>query len=88
MLCTPAIWAYQLFHWLRWGTWQGISASDAFEWAGIGEPSFEWVGIQKVSDFIMRQPFSLVWFFLMVGLVWSFAAWADRTEKEHHIGNP
>lgn len=74
----PLIWAFQIFHWLRWGEWLPISVDDALRWAGSGEPHFAWRGVQKVADFLLTAPLSVAIFFLSLGLLLLFMEISER----------
>jgi hypothetical protein len=82
MLGTPAVWAYQILYWLRYGSWKAITVSDALRWGGLSEPHFAWGGVQKISDFLMAAPFSVAWFFLVMGLLLGFIEWSERYTKK------
>ncbi len=77
LLSVPAIWAYQIYHWLKWGDWLGISLSDGLNWLGLSAPQFTWAGVQKVSDLLMTLPFSLAILLLIIGILAALSQWAD-----------
>lgn len=81
MAATPIIWAYQIFHWLRWGQWQSITIADGLKWVGAREPQFAWAGVQKVSDFIMSGPLSIMPFVIGLTLMVAYAELGERYDK-------
>jgi hypothetical protein len=44
---------YQCLTWLRFGEWIPYSLLDIWLWAGWGWPSVEWVGAQKIIDWLL-----------------------------------
>ena len=78
MLITPGIWAYQIIYWLRSGDWFPISLADGLHGIGLGVPRFAWVGVQKISDFVMELPLSIMIFFAILGLMFVVVEWSER----------
>ena len=81
MLITPGIWAYQVYHWLRWGEWQSISTADWLVWTGARTPTFAWDGVQKLSDWLLSAPLSITVFVVVIGILFAFIEWSDRRFK-------
>jgi len=80
LLSVPAIWAYQIYHWLRWGEAPHIPVSEALQWFGLSEPQFAWAGVQKVSDWVMAAPLSFFLFFVILAFLFAFIGWANHRE--------
>jgi hypothetical protein len=78
MFITPGIWAYQIIYWLRSGDWFPISIADGLHWIGIREPRFAWMGVQKISDFVMDLPLSIMIFFAILGIMFAIVEWSER----------
>jgi hypothetical protein len=55
----PVTLAYQIYFWLRYGTWLPLTILVAFSKLGISYPQTEWGGIQKIIDWLMNFPLSI-----------------------------
>jgi len=58
----------QILTWLRDGYWPKLSTGDLVVQSGLTYPITDWVGVQKLIDWIMSWPASLM-IFLSLGFV-------------------
>jgi len=64
MLPGPAILCWQAYHWLREGLWLPLPISKLFTYNDWPIPHVNWVGAQKIIDWLLDTPSSLVAFIL------------------------
>lgn len=68
-IATIAIPAYQVFMWLKEGTWIAVPIWTVLNHFGIIDLHFtSWVGLQRIFDWILELPFFLVPGFVAVVL--------------------
>jgi hypothetical protein len=65
VLIGPGIVVWQVYTWLRTAKWQPVAVSDALTLLGTPYPSFDWLGLQKITDALLDWPLS----------VFAFAIW-------------
>lgn len=65
----PAVLAWQGYSWLRTGIWTALPVSRAFIYFEWLMPSTNWVGLQKIIDWIFDIPTSLVVFVLSIAFI-------------------
>lgn len=75
-----ALWAlsiigFQVFFWLRNGSWLEIPVASAFHYFGfqlsaIYEPK-SWIGLARITEWFLSWPLSLVGVLLLLGSTWS-----------------
>lgn len=60
-----------VFAWLKWGQYPVYEARDMFSDIGLPYPFQNWVGLQRIIDWIMRSSAAgfLFWLALGVGLI-------------------
>jgi hypothetical protein len=82
MCGAPAIWCFQIYYWLRVGEWLPISVADGLRAVGLFEPKFDWIGVQKLSDFLLSAPLSLAFLFVPLGIMLAFQTWMEAYTKK------
>ncbi len=70
-----AVVGWQIFDWLKTGTWLPVSVGTTFEYFAIARPQTTWVGLQTVFDYLLAFPLAgalpiagVVFFLLMLQL--------------------
>jgi ABC-type cobalamin transport system permease subunit len=64
MLIGPAILAWQGYSWLKTGIWTALPISKTFTYFEWPMPSTNWLGLQKIIDWVFDIPTSLAVFVL------------------------
>jgi hypothetical protein len=64
ILTAPAILAWQGYSWLRTGVWTALPISKTFTYFEWSLPSTNWVGLQKIIDWVFDIPTSMAVFTL------------------------
>jgi hypothetical protein len=64
LLAGPAILAWQGYSWLRTGIWTALPISKTFAYFELPVPSTNWLGLQRIIDWIFDIPSSLAVFVL------------------------
>jgi hypothetical protein len=82
----PAIWAYQIFHWLKWGRWRPIPLAEGLKWIGLREPRLAWGSAQKVLHWLLNLPLSLALGVFIIGVMLAYSEVADRTATSRRGG--
>jgi hypothetical protein len=78
--------SWQALQWLRNGYWISITVQDAFDWLGVSAPVFQWVGVERIVQFLLASPSSIaiiVVFLVVAGFVFFLAA--DQERYDHEI---
>src|SRR5262245_24164030 len=65
----PGIVVFQVIEWLRTGKWHPVPVSAGLDYLGIAHPTMSWIGAQKVIDFILDFPLSVVVFGLYIAVL-------------------
>lgn len=65
----PCVLAYQCFLWLRDGFWTEYPIWLALETIGMGWPHVQYVGVQKIFDFIVGLPTFIGLLFILPSLL-------------------
>lgn len=55
----PAIWVYQVYYWLKNGSWLPITIEAGLMSVGLGVPYTSWRGVQMIIEWIVALP---LWF--------------------------
>ena len=74
VLATLTLPAYQAVLWLQTGIWYPLPISSAIQYVGWHVPSTEWVGSQKILDWLFDLPMFIVPAFLAFGC---FSTWKE-----------
>ena len=74
VLAAAAIPACQALVWLKTGVWPPLPISSALHYIGWAVPATEWVGLQKLIDWIFYLPVFLIPAFLAFG---ALSTWKD-----------
>lgn len=53
------IFGYQILFWLKYGAWQPIPVSVAWQAVGLPLPTVSWTGVQKIIDWMFDLTASL-----------------------------
>ena len=56
--------AWQGYMWLRYGSWPEIPLWTVWSWLDLPFPEVDWVGIEKILVWILKQPTSVAIFLL------------------------
>jgi hypothetical protein len=83
MLAAPAIWFYQIIHWLKFGVWRAFSISDGLRWAGMTEPQFRWRSLQRISSLVMSLPLSITIFVVILGALAAVTQWSEAMTEPY-----
>ena len=59
VLSAAGVLIYQIYIWLKFGSWPAISIMEILDKARVSHPHSHWIGVQTVLDFVMQQPASL-----------------------------
>ena len=79
---SPAIVLWQAFQWLKYGIWSDVLIRDACQWAGLEVWPTEWLGVNRIINWILDEP---LWLGLLsVGLLiaWSGIGIAKVLESD------
>ena len=63
ILAAIVVFGFQVFGWLRLGIWTPVTIGLGWVYVFHFLPTTEWVGIQTIIDFALRQPLSIGLFF-------------------------
>jgi hypothetical protein len=69
MLPGPALLVWQAYRWLKDGYWTAVPVSKALIYMGCPPPMVSWVGLQKIIDWLLNIPTSLILFVLSIIVV-------------------
>lgn len=69
--------AWQLYTFLRFGSWPPFSVITVLQWCDVGWASFprDWLGIHRV---LLAFPLSLAFVVLGVGPLFAYMTWSER----------
>lgn len=70
LIVTLCIIIYEAYVWLKMGVWPDIPLSTTLYYLNLSYPRVEWLGIQKIIDWLLNGPISAWSFF--VGLLLIF----------------
>jgi hypothetical protein len=71
---------YQVLGWFRIGHWTPMTLADGLSLVDLVPPAVEWVGVQKILDWIEGWPLSVV--FLVPGAIMTFGFWEERRQAK------
>jgi hypothetical protein len=78
----PGVLAWQLFDWLKSGSWTPMPVTKGFAYLDLDLPSTDWLGFQKMIDWVMGLPLSvasfLVWMTVIVLVIGFFDGMETR----------
>jgi len=65
---------FQIYHWLRYGSWQEIPVATAFHYFGfqltaVYEPK-SWIGVARITEWFLSWPLSLAGALLVLWVAW------------------
>jgi hypothetical protein len=66
--------AYQAFVWLQEGVWHPLPISSAMHLIGWRVPQTDWIGVQKVINWVCDLPVLVIPAFMAFG---AFSAWKE-----------
>jgi hypothetical protein len=69
LLPGPALLVWQAYRWLKDGYWTEVPASTALTYMGCPLPMVSWIGLQKIIDWLLDIPTSLILFGLSIIVV-------------------
>jgi len=69
LLPGPALLVWQAYRWLKDGYWTEVPASTALTYMGCPLPMVSWIGLQKIIDWLLDIPTSLILFVLSIIVV-------------------
>jgi hypothetical protein len=81
----PGVLAWQGYSWLRTGVWTALPLSKTFQYFDWPMPSTNWLGLQKMIDWVLDIPTSFAVFvvsFLIVVLLALLEATIDKRRFE------
>ena len=58
LLAGPVEFGWELLTWLKTGVWPDLTVAEGIAWLGWPEPTFSWVGVQRILDWIMASDLS------------------------------
>lgn len=81
ILVLPGMAIYEVYTWLRYGAWPSINMYDVLLYAKVDAPKVNWIGIQRISDWICKQQIILTVpiFGVLVAIIASH--YQDEAEK-------
>ncbi|MFO1185313.1 MAG: hypothetical protein U1E56_11065 [Bauldia sp.] len=53
-----AVFGFQIFQWLREGSWTYIDVGDAWKWIGLGGPTVRAAGAERILAWVLAAPFA------------------------------
>jgi hypothetical protein len=59
-----------LYQWLRWGFWPRFTTFELFGVLGLGYPTTEWAGVQRLIEYVMVT--GAAWSTLWLGIILMF----------------
>lgn len=59
VLAAIGIVGWQCYEWLRFGEWPSLTVLSVLAWSKIRAPHTEWIGVQKMIDWVLQWPASV-----------------------------
>jgi hypothetical protein len=88
----PFVLIMQALSWLHSGRWPAVPVSRALDYWGWAHPSSTWRGIQKIYDWLLAAPFSVVsfvgWILVVIVASTVFLFLASLVRPSHNRSNP
>ncbi len=72
----PAILIWQMYKYLRFGSWSALSVIDAIKWCNVqwAASPRDWIGLHQILEWMPLSVLPI----LLVGLVWMIVYITDR----------
>jgi hypothetical protein len=81
----PGIVVWQIYTWLQTAKWRPVPVSDALTLFEIPHPRFDWLGLQKIADWVLDLPLSVTAFLVwMTTIVFSIAFIEEARKKQDY----
>lgn len=79
---SPCIIAYQSYKWLVTGDWLPLSLSNVIDAFQIPSPAFKWLGLQKITNWLLAAPVTGCLFLGGAGMIFLGLILVDYRDKK------
>jgi hypothetical protein len=81
----PGIVVWQLFEWLKTGAWHPVPVTAAFDFFKVGHPVTNWAGVQKMIEWGLDLPLSVVTFLAAMTVLVLVVGYADGVMQARRL---
>jgi hypothetical protein len=82
VLIGPGIVVWQIYTWLQTAKWRLVPVSDALIFFGIPQPRFDWLGLQKIADWVLDLPLSVTAFVVWMAIIVFGIAFVEEVRRK------